>query len=379
VENHPWEHNSIHSDGVVLRVGPERALPRPSDAAKVARDGDIVEIDASTYEGDAAVWTQDRLTLRGVGGRAHLRANGAHAEAKAIWVIKGANTTIENIEFSGAAVQHRNGAGIRQEGPGLTVRDCNFHGNENGILTGSNPESDILIERTEFWRNGHGDGYSHNIYIGAVRSFTLRGSYVHRAVVGHNVKSRALRNHIEYNRIMDYEDGRASYNIDLPNGGLSYVIGNVLHQGPATENDALIAYGAEGLRGSGDELYVINNTLVNDRSGGGRFIFVKGNATAVRIVNNLFLGPGELLSGVGEMRNNMRVNTESFVAPESFDYRLTQRSPAINAGIDPGHASSVPLIPVAEYVHQSRNLIRRHSGKALDLGALGYRGERPLP
>ena len=132
------------------------------------------------------------------------------------------------------------------------MRNCYFHHNENGILAGlNNPQSDIVVEHSEFAHNGHGDGYSHNLYIGGVRSFTLRFSYVHHAVVGHNVKSRALTNHIAYNRIVDEADGRASYAIDLPNGGLSYVIGNVLQQGPATENDAIIAYGAEGLRAAG--------------------------------------------------------------------------------------------------------------------------------
>ena len=54
------------------RVGPDRSLTVPSDAAAVARDGDTVLIDAGTYVGDVATWTQDDLTLRGDGGRAHL-------------------------------------------------------------------------------------------------------------------------------------------------------------------------------------------------------------------------------------------------------------------------------------------------------------------
>ena len=175
----------------VLRVGPRRDLKQPSAAARLARDGDIVEIDAGVYVGDIAVWRQNYLTLRGVGGRAHLRAGDTLAEDKAIWVIKGANATVEHIEFSDAAVRYRNGAGIRQEGAGLTVRHCYFHDNENGILSGVNPASDIAIEHSEFARNGHGDGYSHNLYIGRARSLTVRFSYLHRAVVGHNLKSRA--------------------------------------------------------------------------------------------------------------------------------------------------------------------------------------------
>ena len=248
----------------LLRVGPARELTQPSDAARRARDGDIIEIDAGVYAGDAAVWRQNNLTIRGSGGRAHLRADGAHAESKAIWVIKGNNTTIESIEFSGATVQHRNGAGIRLEGAGLTLRDCYFHHNENGILTNGNRASDVPVEHSEFAYNGFGDGYSHNLYIGNIRSFVLRYSHVHHAVVGHNVKSRALKNQISYNRIMDGSDGSASYAIDLPNGGISHVFGNVIQQGPAIQNPTIVSFGAEGLANPVNELYFINNTVVDD-------------------------------------------------------------------------------------------------------------------
>jgi hypothetical protein len=121
----------------VLRVGAQRQLERPSAAAQIARDGDTIEIDAGTYPGDAAVWRANRLTIRGVGGRAHLRADGAEAEGKGIWVIKGNDTTIESVEFSGAKVPDKNGAGIRQEGSGLTVRNCHFH--DNGTASSPGP------------------------------------------------------------------------------------------------------------------------------------------------------------------------------------------------------------------------------------------------
>src|SRR4051812_32321476 len=129
-----------------LVVGPRHELKTPSAAAKVARDGDVVEIEAGLYAGDAAIWFQNALTIRAVGGRVQLRADGAQAEGKGIWVIKGAGTVIEGVEFSGAKVADRNGAAIRLEGPGLTVRNSYFHGNQNGILTGRHLESDVLVE-----------------------------------------------------------------------------------------------------------------------------------------------------------------------------------------------------------------------------------------
>jgi len=359
----------------VLRVGAKRELKRPSAAAQIARDGDVIEIDAGIYDGDAAVWRQHRLTIRALGGRAHLRANGAHAEGKAIWVIKGNDTMIESVEFSGAKVPDRNGAGIRLESAGLTVRDCYFHDNENGILTNANQASDIVVEHSEFAHNGFGDGQSHNLYIGNVRSFTLRFSYVHHVLVGHNVKSRALRSHITYNRIMDENDGRSSYAIEFPDGGLSFVIGNVIHQGPATENPTIVSYGAEGLRHPLNELYFVNNTLVNDRPAGGRFLFVRAGTDAARIVNNVFSGRGDVLIGPGELRNNVVAAKTDFVDPADFDYRLKAGAAAIGRGVDPGSAYGLELRPTAEYAHKAQKRVRNSSGK-LDAGALEYWGER---
>jgi len=66
----------------VLRVGAKRELRRPSAAAQIARDGDVIEIDAGVYDGDAAVWRQHRLTIRGLGGRAHLRATAPTRKAR---------------------------------------------------------------------------------------------------------------------------------------------------------------------------------------------------------------------------------------------------------------------------------------------------------
>jgi hypothetical protein len=354
----------------VLEVGPEHELKTPSAAAKVAHDGDTVQIQPGLYARDVAVWTQNRLTIRAVGGRAHLRADGAHAEGKAIWVIKGAHTTIENIEFSGAKVPDRTGAGIRLEGPGLTVRNSYFHHNENGIL-GGGPANDLVIEHSEFAHNGFGDGQSHNLYVGG-RSFTLRYSYVHHAIVGHNVKSRAIKNYISYNRIMDEKDGRASYAIDLPDGGLSLVIGNLIQQGPMNENRTVVAYGAEGYKNPSNELYFVNNTVVNDDPWGGRFFLIRAGADAVRVINNLFSGPGELSAGKGELRNNHRAPRSELVDPDNYDYRLQAGSRAIARGLDAGTAYGFVLRPAAEYQHPMQMRRRSTSGQ-LDLGALEYR------
>lgn len=359
----------------VLRVGPREALTVPSAAARVARDGDTIEIEAGIYASDAAVWRQHRLTIRGVGGRAHIRADGAQAEGKGTWIIKGNDATVLGVEFSGAKVPDNNGAAIRLEGRNLTLRDCYFHDNENGILTSPDPASDVVIEHSEFAHNGSGDGLTHNIYIGKIKSFTLRYSYSHHAHVGHLVKSRAIENHILYNRLTG-EDGDASYEIDLPQDGLSFIIGNLIQQGPNTGNSTLVSYGEEFPRTNGrQELYVINNTLVNDHASG-TFLFVS-NGTMAYIVNNIFLGPGTVLTGPGESRNNVTGRRSDFVDPSHFDYRLKARAAAVGRGMEPGSANGISLRPAEEYVHKAQRRPRSNSGK-LDAGALEYRpDDRP--
>jgi hypothetical protein len=354
-----------------ILVGPQHALKTPSAAAQVARDGDTVEIEPGLYAGDAAIWAQNRLTIRGRGGQAHLRADGAQAQGKGTWVIKGAGYTIEGIEFSGAKVADHNGAAIRLEGPGLTLRNSYIHDNENGILAGRHLESDIVIEHSEFARNGFGDGQSHNIYIGTVRSFTLRYSYSHHAVVGHNVKSRAIKNFILYNRIADEQDGRASLAIDLPDGGLSFVIGNLIQQGPENDNRTIVGYGIEGYKNLLNELYFVSNTVVNDDPKGGRFVYIRPGADAVRLINNLFAGPGELLAGKGESRSNLRMAKSDLTAPNKLDYRPKAGSGAVGKGIDAGSAYGFSLRPAAEYRHPLGMLPRPTSGP-LDLGALQH-------
>ena len=79
------------SDGAVkpatMIVGDQDRITTISDAAKLARDGEIIEIRPGTYRGQPAVWTQNNLVIRGSGERPVMLANGKSAEDKAIWVI----------------------------------------------------------------------------------------------------------------------------------------------------------------------------------------------------------------------------------------------------------------------------------------------------
>jgi hypothetical protein len=339
-------------------------------------DGDTVSIDAGTYVSDVARWTANDLVLRGSGGLAHLDADGASYGSKAIWVIAGTNTTVESIEFSRCRVPDKNGAGIRQEGATLTVRGCYFHDNETGILSGDGASSDILIERTEFFHNGNGDGYSHNLYINHVRSLIFRFNYSHGAIIGHELKSRAYRNVIAYNRIANESNGTASREIDLPNGGTAVIVGNEIEQGPSTTNSNIIGYGMEGLSNpTSHSLYVVNNTMVNDR-GSGIFVAVANSTELVKLYNNVIAGTGTVLTGTPitlDSAGNVicSIAAAGFIDPSSYNYGLAPSSPAIDRGVDPGAESGVTLMPEFEYLHPVGFRVRDARGP-LDAGAHEY-------
>lgn len=338
----------------VFPVGPARTYTAPSKVMNLVSNGDTVEIDAGTYSGDVGTWTKNDLVIRCPNGMAHLDAAGKNAGGKAIWVITGKNTYIENIEFSGCSVPDKNGAGIRQEGANLELRHCYFHDNEDGILTGKDTTSDILFEACEFARNGHGDGYSHNMYIGNIRTFTMRFCYSHHAKIGHCVKSRANNNYILYNRIMDEDTGSASYLINLPNGGFSIVLGNTMMKGPNAQNRTLVDYGSEGLINPIKKLYVVNNTMVSTRPNGATFISVANGTDSARIINNIFAGTGIIFSGSADTINNLYSRYQTifnFVDSSKYSYRVHIFGQNVDYnGIDPGSANGFSLLRTFEYV-----------------------------
>lgn len=368
-----------------LQVGPGKAYAKPCAAIMAAKPGDTIEIDAAgDYTGDVCAWATDGLTLRGTGGRAKIDAAGRNSQGKAIWVISGADNTVENIEFSGATVPDHNGAGIRYEGRNLTVRNCYFHSNENGILGGS-PGSQLLVEYSEFANNGYGDGYSHNIYTGHADRFTLRFSYSHHANKGHLVKSRAAENYILYNRLSDEATGAASYELDLPNGGRSYVIGNVIHQGPATANGTILAYREEGAdpANPGTSLFVVDNTFVNERPAGGTFIFIDSGVSQPAIIrNNVFFGPGTVTTQASAILDSNLTGTDPlFVNAAGYDYHLRAGSRAIDAGADPGIGEGFALTPALQYLHPACGEGRMAAGRidigAYEFGAAGFDPSAP--
>ena len=363
-----------------LNVGPGQTYAKPCQAIAAASDGDTILIDAAgNYDGDVCAIPENDLTIRGVNGRPHIDAAGQAYGHKAIWVVNGNNVTIDNVELSGcqiAANYGANGAGIRAQGGDLTVKNSYIHDNQDGILTSSNPSAHITLEGDEFYQNGSGDwGYTHNLYIGHIGRFTMIGCWSHALAAGpdagHLVKSRAAYNEILYNRITD-DIGTSSRQIDLPNGGESYVIGNLLQQGAHPKNKQMIAYLEEGANPANPDhhLYVVGNTFVND-AGSGTFVYL-GNGSQATVQDNLFVGGGTVSNGQPSQGGNLQTNQPMLVDRAGFDYHLLATSPAIDQGIDPGKSfDGYALTPTKAYRHPTATVPRPADG-TLDVGAYEY-------
>jgi hypothetical protein len=174
---------------------------------------------------------------------------------------------------------------------------------------------------------------------------------------------------------MDEKTGTASYAIDLPNGGRSYVIGNLIQKGVDADNPDLIAYSAEGATNQWQEFYLVNNTLVTEHPGGS-FLQIHGTPSSL-IVNNLFVGNAQL-NGIATMSHNLSSNKPIFVDKDQFDYHLIAGAPAVDAGMNPGNVAGFDLMPKYQYVHPLGWEPRMQIG-VIDIGAYEFsdRGKQP--
>jgi hypothetical protein len=355
----------------VLRIGPGQALKTPSAAAAVAPNGAVVEIEAGDYVGDVAVWTQERLTLRAVGGPVQLAAGGSAAEGKAIWVLRGGRFDIEGIHFTGARVAARNGAGIRLENGQLLVRHCRFTDNENGILTSNFRTVELDVQQCEFGHNGHGDGQSHNLYAGSIGRLAVTGSWFHHARRGHLIKSRAAHNEVRYSLLADGAGGQASYELEFPSGGVAVAVGNLIEQGATTQNPHLVSYGVEGYGWERNELFLVHNTLVDGRSTGGVFVRVAPGVADVHALNNLLIGPGISGPHLGdEARGNFRAAGGDLARAAMGEPTLRRQAYARGRAVALTGAALADLSPTHQYSHPMSTI--KLASKAKDPGAFQF-------
>jgi len=159
---------------------------------------DVLLVPAGSYVENFPDITHS-LTIDSVGGLASLsNPQSVPPNGRAVLDVPldaGVNLSISGLEISGATAPEPapNGAGILFEmGNGsLTVTNSYIHNNEDGILAGA-PDAaspggvtSVVITHSQISDNGAPPGSSyassgsdHNLYIGAVTSFTLTDSYI---------------------------------------------------------------------------------------------------------------------------------------------------------------------------------------------------------
>jgi hypothetical protein len=371
----------------VLEVGPGKTYATPCAAVGMAHANDEIDVAPGTYTDSCEINTTG-LTLEGVGGQPKIDLSGTNhpVDYKGIYVVSADNVTIANLELTGAHVDDSEGgnaAGLRITGHGVTVHGCNIHDNQNGILAAPLVDGGtITIEYTELSHNGLGDacdqgGCVHNVYVSKTSSAVRYDKTVFQfnwthdlasdtADKGHLFKSRSRETDVLYNRITG-ETGHDSYEVDIPNGGLGIVVGNVIEKGTTPDNATLLDFGEEGIDNPDMSLYVANNTFVNDFTSG-TFIDVASGAT-LTAHDNLFAGPGTPSSTGALSADNLSGVDALFVNAAAYDYHLTQGSPARGKGVAEGMAGTFSLVPVFEYVQPLASVART---AADDLGAFEY-------
>jgi hypothetical protein len=272
----------------VLDVGPEKPFARIEEAAKKAAPDDVIQIhplpDGKPYTKPVLLVRTPRLTFRGMktpdGRRVCLDGegfdySGSGPVPRAIFQFDpGADgCVVEGLELRNARNGSANGAGVRvNQASDVAVRDCDIHHNDMGMMSNGDVAKqtcrNLRVESCVIHHNGSESraGYNHNLYLGGT-SVILRACEVFASTTGHNVKSRAHYNRIEYcyihdsaNREFDLVD--AAGNTDVPESH-AVLLGNVIVKAsPCKGNRSVIHFGQDGGKDHQGTIHLVHNTIV---------------------------------------------------------------------------------------------------------------------
>ena len=183
------------------------------------------------------------------------------------------NCIVSNFELSGATNKSCNAAAFRiNQANNIRISNCVIHDNDMGIMSNGDGSAksaqNQIIEFCHIYSNGNKKeaGFNHNLYLGGA-SVTLRYCEVNNSLTGHNIKSRAHFNRIEYsyihdssNREFDLVDGKDT---TVP-GSHSVLIGNLIVKASNCKgNRGTIHFGQDGGKAHNGNLYLINNTILS--------------------------------------------------------------------------------------------------------------------
>lgn len=391
----------------VWNVGLSRIYSLPGQVRLLVQDGDTIYIDGGIYVNDAVKWNNKNLKFIGLGtdtNRTILQYNGDIPNGKGIFVFETPGTCdnpyLQNIVFDGARVSDSdggNGAGIRFQANNITVMNCKFVNCQNGILegNGSVTTSNVIIYNSEFENNGYQlpndptfSGYEHHIYISAsADTLIVQNCYFHHPRgQANSLKTRAQRTFILYNLIDEEATGYGSWEINIAQGGLNIILGNIIIQGFSGANHGILGYDAAV--NPLEDFYFVNNTVINKYAGNIKYfnivpasgintfkIYNNIFASVVGANNTMFTGNTPALLDSAKNINAIDYLALSFTDPSVNDFSLTSASSAaINNGTNPGVSNTAfSLSPL--YMYQSHLLAllpRSITSGIIDIGAYEF-------
>ena len=337
-------------------AGPAGSSMSVADAVLKAQDGDTIELLSGEYSGGLVI-EQRKLTFRGMAGDKPpvIKGTGKPGSSKGLWTVRGGQVTVQNLEFRGARGADGSGAGIRQEGGELSIERCVFFDNEHGIFSINDDKATLRIDASAFGMAPKVvGGLQHVLNVGRIAKLDITGSRFQQGFEGHLIRTRARENIISYNFIHDGVRGGASYEIDIANGGLATVIGNVIGQGADSQNPVLLAYGSEDRAWDKNVLLVAHNTFVNYGWFPAWVMRVFRDHlpadTEVIGVNNLVVGSGIFTFGARGFFEGNRNATWGMVRDiETYAFELPAGSIWRTSGIDPRQVKGRDLSPKAEF------------------------------
>lgn len=192
----------------VYHVGPSRGIKDLQQAAWLVRPGDMVLVDADYRHTGALALPYSGLpglpiVYKGLGTAQKRPVIDGAFDIYAV-EASGHYTVLEGFEICNAAK-----AGVCHHAHRLEIRDCVIHDCLMGILSDQDiGMGDCEVERCEVYGCGH-EMHSHQLYM-ATDEARFPGSvvkvhdcFIHDSLGGNNIKSRARRNEIYHNRIVN--------------------------------------------------------------------------------------------------------------------------------------------------------------------------------
>lgn len=256
---------AVTANGTVLSVGVGGQYPTLAAALAATHDGDTIDLAAGTYA-ISPVTVSHKVIIQGVNGlasftQAATASPGTPTAVPALFTVT-ADTTFRNVVISGVGLPGGTEAAILDQGANLTITNSVITDNQLGVAA-TGASATVGIYDTELSRNGTPNGANGNVQVGAIDTLALVNDYVHDALAGAEISSRATYTTVDATRI-DQAAGNGTADLLLPDGGQVSVTGSAIQKGANAQNTPLIQVGG-GTVAAGSTLAVTNTVLISDQ------------------------------------------------------------------------------------------------------------------